>query len=148
MKDFKILKSYDDKRPNLPTVFPWHLLNEENAIRFHSQTLERLNQRGGLSMEEIYCNITGTDYFKVSFDKEKILTWIRQQIQNGADLGKSNHISPCPFCGGKEGDNVILGYEYPKYRIACVPCGVVMINDRKDKVITNWNRRTPTDNAS
>jgi hypothetical protein len=141
MKDFKILKNYDDKRPNLPTVFPWHLLNEENAKRFHSQTLERLNERGGLSMEEIYCNITGTDYFKVSFNKDKILIWINQQIQKGAGLGKENGISPCPFCGSKEGENVILGYEYPKYRIACVPCGVIMLDDRKDKVIANWNRR-------
>lgn len=141
MRDFKILKSYDDKRPNLPTVFPWHLLNEENAKRFHGQTLERLNERGGLCMEEIYCNITDTDYFKVSFDKEKIMLWINQQIQKGANLGKDNHIKPCPFCGSKEGENVILGYDYPKYRIACIPCGVVMVDDRKDKVIANWNNR-------
>lgn len=141
MRQFKILKSYDDKRTDLPTLFPWHLLNEENAKRFHSQTLERLNQRGGLAMEEIYCNITGIDYFKTKFDKDLILSWIKRQINKGADLGKSNNIKPCPFCGSEEGENVILCYNYPKYRIACIPCGVVMLADRKDKIIENWNNR-------
>jgi hypothetical protein len=56
-------------------------------------------------------------------------------------FGVSNNISPCPFCGGVEGDDVFLGYEYPKYRIACVPCDIVMRDDRKDKVIANWNNR-------
>jgi len=57
-------------------------------------------------------------------------------------LGHNNGILPCPHCGGKEGKDVILGYDYPNYRIACVPCAVVMHHDRKDKVIGMWNGRT------
>lgn len=58
------------------------------------------------------------------------------------DFGHNNGVLPCPFCGGTEGDNVILGYEYPNYRIACVPCAVVMRHDRKDKVIGMWNNQS------
>lgn len=57
------------------------------------------------------------------------------------DLGHNNGILPCPFCAAIEGKNVILGYEYPNYRIACIPCGVIMRHDRKDKVIGMWNNQ-------
>lgn len=141
MRHFKILKSCSEKRKDIPDYFPWHLLNEENAKSYHSQTLERLNERGGLCVEEIYCNVTSTEYHKVSFDHDKVIDWVKQQIEKAGSFGRDNGILPCPFCGSPEGDNVILGYEYPNFRIACVPCSVVMRHDRKDKVIGHWNNR-------
>ena len=141
MRNFKILKSYNEKRKDIPEFFPWHLLDEANAKRFHSQTLESLNERGGLAVEEIYCNITGTEYHKQKFDHDKTVDWIHLQIKNGVGLGKDNGILPCPFCNSPEGENVILGYEYQRFRITCVPCSVTMAHDRKDKVIGFWNNR-------
>jgi hypothetical protein len=60
------------------------------------------------------------------------------------NLGHNNNIEPCPFCGGKEGEEVFLGMVAPAhFRIACGRCSVVMIQDRKDKVIGIWNNRKP-----
>lgn len=81
MKEFNVLKGFGDTR-KLPKYFPWELLNEQNARRFHAQTLSRLNERGGLTPEEIYCNITGTVYYKVNFDKEATLKWLINKIDS------------------------------------------------------------------
>lgn len=57
-------------------------------------------------------------------------------------LGYNNHILPCPICGGKEGETVILGRVSPDhFRIICTPCNLLMKHDRKDKVIGIWNNR-------
>ena len=40
-----------------PKTVPWNSLNEEWALRNHKQSLERLNERGGLSPAEIHCNV-------------------------------------------------------------------------------------------
>lgn len=57
---------------------------------------------------------------------------------------KVRHINPCPFCGGIENKDVFFGQlaDIPKYKITCIPCDVTLIDDRPDKVIANWNRRT------
>lgn len=80
-KKFKVLRGFGDKR-ELPIYFPWELLNENNAMKFHSQTLNRLNERGGLSPEEIYCNVTSTLYHTVKFNPDKVVEWLNKQIED------------------------------------------------------------------
>lgn len=59
----KILWSYDDKeRYGLPNEIPDEMLNDEHAHNIHSQSLIRLNQRGGMSVTEIICNIYKYDF--------------------------------------------------------------------------------------
>ncbi len=60
------------------------------------------------------------------------------------NLGKDNGLFPCPFCGSIEGGDLILGYKYPKYRITCIGCDIIMLADRKDKIIAHWNHRVLT----
>lgn len=43
---------------NVPTEFPSNLLDRELATKIHSQTLERLDERGGMSISEILSNIS------------------------------------------------------------------------------------------
>ena len=45
------------ERVGLPRTAPWSLLapHERQALRNHGQTLERLNERGGLSPREMMC---------------------------------------------------------------------------------------------
>lgn len=57
------------------------------------------------------------------------------------NLGVANGIDPCPFCLGKEGETVFLGYNEPRYMISCTNCNVRIIDDRKDKVQAKWNLR-------
>lgn len=47
------------KRPDLPKTIPFELLEpyRKNIEKRHGQTLERLNERGGLSPGEIYLGI-------------------------------------------------------------------------------------------
>lgn len=141
MKQFKILKNYKDKRL-FPEYFPWHLLNEEMAQKNHSQSLERLNERGGLSVDEITCNIKKISIREIfNLNVEDCYIFVQEQIDAAASFGKNNGLLPCPFCGSEEGENVMLGYEYPKYRITCIPCSIIMKHDRKDKVKEYWNKR-------
>lgn len=53
-------------------------------------------------------------------------------------------ILPCPLCGGKNQEDVFIGYVdfMPShFKISCVPCGLQITADRRDKVISNWNNR-------
>lgn len=56
----KILKSYEPAvkiiQEQFPSEYPTELLNEAWAYRIHGQSLDRLNQRGGMSPYEIYLN--------------------------------------------------------------------------------------------
>lgn len=55
-KGFPILRPWNH-RGALPKFVNWAALNEEWALRNHSQTLQRLGERGGLSPDEIVANI-------------------------------------------------------------------------------------------
>lgn len=58
IKMFKVLIGYDKKDlKNMPVEIPWAMLNEEQARFNHSQTLTRLNERGGMCVTEILANI-------------------------------------------------------------------------------------------
>lgn len=52
----------EDKRkyPDALTEFPDKYLSEEMAQRNHMQSLERLNERGGMGYFEILCNLRKT----------------------------------------------------------------------------------------
>lgn len=57
-KIFKVLVGYDKKNLlNMPNHIPWDMLNEEYAQLNHSQSLARLNERGGLCVTEMLANI-------------------------------------------------------------------------------------------
>ncbi len=49
-----------------------------------------------------------------------------------------NEVLPCPFCGNIE---LCFSAVNSQYSIRCIPCGVQMSHDRKDKVISYWNQR-------
>lgn len=49
--------SASQKVPGCPESVPMGMLNEEWAKCNHGQTLNRLNERGGLSIGEMICNI-------------------------------------------------------------------------------------------
>lgn len=56
----KVLKGYTEPKEwyaGFPDELPDSLFNEEWAQRIHSQTLARLNERGGLHVKEMICNI-------------------------------------------------------------------------------------------
>ena len=54
-KRFKILSSYKQRDAKLCSV-PWEMVEpfQERAYSNHSQSLERLDSRGGLSIQELY----------------------------------------------------------------------------------------------
>lgn len=59
----RVLLSPSDLRkyPDCPKSVPFELLNEEQAMKNHSQTLDRLNERGGMSPIEIVANVLKKD---------------------------------------------------------------------------------------
>lgn len=54
---FKILKSHKGNDFRLPGAVPWTLVapHEAQAQRNHAQTLARLDERGGLAIQELWC---------------------------------------------------------------------------------------------
>lgn len=54
-KHFKIMFNLR-QFPDAPRSIPWRLIapHEKQAIQNHGQTLERLNERGGLDPKELY----------------------------------------------------------------------------------------------
>ena len=55
----RVLFDYRERKkyPDFPEEFPDSWFNEEWAQKIHSQSLEHLNSRGGLSPEEMIMNI-------------------------------------------------------------------------------------------
>lgn len=56
-RQFPVLESMHRILPKLPISVPWSVMREDRALKNHSQTLERLAQRGGLSWSELECII-------------------------------------------------------------------------------------------
>lgn len=59
-------------------------------------------------------------------------------------------IKHCPLCGHPyDGDIVMTAYRPDPnsgitwFRIRCIPCGLFIEQDRKDKAIGMWNNRSP-----
>jgi hypothetical protein len=57
----------------LPDEVPNEMLNQDWAMKIHSQTLERLNERGGLTVLEILINIKKIGWPNRSDTKEDVI---------------------------------------------------------------------------
>ena len=66
-KQMKVLGRVFD---GLPDKVPFSILSEEWAQKIHRQTLDRLNERGGLCPAEIYWNINKIDSGSYPSDSE------------------------------------------------------------------------------
>ena len=79
---------FDDRErkgyPNIPDEFPDSWFNEEWAQQVHSQTLKRLNERGGLCPQEMVCNmekLNRDEYRKLTLDTavKKLMTKLEKE---------------------------------------------------------------------
>ncbi|MBE9584016.1 hypothetical protein IM792_06105 [Mucilaginibacter sp. JRF] len=55
----KVLWSYVKDQYSLPDEIPNELLNERHALQNFGQSLRHIDQRGGMSVDEIVCNLLG-----------------------------------------------------------------------------------------
>jgi hypothetical protein len=81
MKPFKILGR---PLPGGLRTIPWDLIapHERQAKKNHSQSLERLNERGGLSIHELYAVLNDLPWRQVSQLPEEVCSqWILNQIK-------------------------------------------------------------------
>lgn len=66
-RQFPILTNYRDRKkwPEIPQTVPWSFIEpaRAQAQKNHSQTLERLAERGGLCPGEIRCAVEGIGLF-------------------------------------------------------------------------------------
>lgn len=62
---------------------PWELIkdHEAQAYKNHSQTLSRLNERGGLDPVEMYAVMNNLLWNKVKLSPLECLEWIEEQVQ-------------------------------------------------------------------
>jgi hypothetical protein len=62
----------------LPRSVPWSVLagHEDQAQQNHSQTLERLAERGGLGWDEMWCIVHGKRWHERA-DEETCRAWLR-----------------------------------------------------------------------
>lgn len=58
---YKEMKVIDRVKDDKVKTVPFSLLNENSAQKNHSQSLDKLNSRGGLSFGEMFCNIMRLD---------------------------------------------------------------------------------------
>lgn len=66
---------------------------------------------------------------------------LKEMVGEGPKTKVNEHsLLPCPFCGG---DCEVGMNGRSQYVVKCYPCSVSMLDDRKDKVVTNWNNRQP-----
>ena len=78
LEDNSYLEKY-----NLPKEFPTELLNEEWVDKLHNQTLERLNERGGLGVIEIIANIKQLKFNELdSYDINKAINELKELLNN------------------------------------------------------------------
>lgn len=84
MKYMKILCNSDELKvyPELATtLFPFEMLDEKWAYNIHGQTLDRLNQRGGLGVEEIIMNVKKLDNIR-GLNKHLCVNAVKQLIDH------------------------------------------------------------------
>jgi hypothetical protein len=69
--------SFRRRFPSFPKSFPMAWFNEEYAQRNHGQSLARLNERGGLSVQEMVLNIKQQDLRHFSdLSEEQACKWL------------------------------------------------------------------------
>lgn len=76
---FKVI---DAKEWGVPNTIPWSLVEplRQSALKGHNQTLERLDERGGLSVIELYVHvhqIPWSNIFAWNKKKAEVLAWFQ-----------------------------------------------------------------------
>jgi hypothetical protein len=75
VKNERYIKEY----PNCPSEFPDELLNNDWSLRIHGQTLQRMNERGGMNPMELIVNIEKKNYR--AFDSLEVGPCIEKLIE-------------------------------------------------------------------
>lgn len=67
----------------LPLSVPMEWLNDETAKSIHSQSLQMLKSRGGMSYSEIVCNMHKGNWNQLEkLDEYKCMIYLRNKIEN------------------------------------------------------------------
>lgn len=80
---FPVLRSYGERSGiPCPVSVPWAWIEmcEKQALKNHSQTLQRLSERGGLSASELRAVIEGRD-FNYGCNYQEDCAWLAQWIE-------------------------------------------------------------------
>jgi hypothetical protein len=113
---------------------------EESDIKLFEKFEQLAKAKYPITVKEFYHSTM--DLMKMGYELgQQSQTGIKQWVSEGKSLGKNNHLAPCPFCGGIEGENVLLGLRDQFFRVSCWSCGFHIEHDRKDKAIAGWNMR-------
>lgn len=96
MRRFKILKTgslFNKVLYDCPDSIPWAMIasHEAQAIKTHDQTLERLDERGGLSPTELYAVLNDISYSKVTLTEYQCVAWIINKMNQHLKTGIRNH---------------------------------------------------------
>ncbi len=102
---FKILADSSERRthPDFPSSIAWALVEplRESCMRAHDQTLERLNERGGLSIAELYGHVMApNDWYRTVTTVTKpgsgvdVVAWFHKW---NVDSGELHDMEPT-FC--------------------------------------------------
>lgn len=84
---FRVLRDQSrlgrSERDAWPAELPWSIVEpwREQAERNHSQTLEHLNQRGGLTPEELWLAAHGHGLFRVRIPEGEVGRWLMGLVQ-------------------------------------------------------------------
>lgn len=81
-KQFRVLGNLPD---NCPRYIPWGVVapHEEQALKNHDQTLERLNERGGLAPEELFAVLQDKHWRETEgmCDREAAVDFLLKRIE-------------------------------------------------------------------
>jgi uncharacterized protein YbcC (UPF0753/DUF2309 family) len=85
MKTFPVLNQQNcrpSQQKKMPRDVPWTFVESfrERAQINHSQTLERLAERGGLAPEEMWLAAHGHGLFKVKIDEQVAIDWLETEL--------------------------------------------------------------------
>jgi hypothetical protein len=92
MKTFPILSWSIRNLPDSPKSVPWSFMegHAEQAMENHSQTLERLAERGGLSPLEMYLVVSNKSWSERDFEtNEAALSWLIGALAAHVSLNKA-----------------------------------------------------------
>lgn len=83
-----IMERDEHDNPRGDVRFTWAPTPEHRAqsLRNHSQTLERLRERGGVAWTELYCIVAGKELFSIRHDQAnevRARAWLHQRFPQG-----------------------------------------------------------------